>query len=174
MKIKSLIAFIAVIALSFLSFTLLLPEEKDFLHKRIFNITHVEIKDGVPQKKTVTDKIEFKNGKMYSNFLGEKFDFKWIKYRINKDSIFTDSTDTEVRYLEVEATATDENNQTVMMNFNVLEWDIEGVLKITKNDKLKKHFDFIGREKGGKPKKDKKKKPETMRMEGEPEVPEKK
>ncbi len=51
MKIKSLIAFIAVIALSFLSFTLLLPEEKDFLHKRIFNITHVEIKDGVPQKK---------------------------------------------------------------------------------------------------------------------------
>ena len=33
-----------------------------------------------------------------------------------------------------------------------------GVIKITKNDKLKKYFDFSGREKGGKPKKEKKKK----------------
>jgi hypothetical protein len=90
---------------------------------------------------------------LFSDYLYDKFQYKWLKYRINKDSIFTDSTDTEVRLLEVEATVTDEANQTVNISFSVQEWDIEGGIKITKNDKLKRAFDFVGREKGGKPKK---------------------
>ena len=75
-------------------------------------------------------------------------------------SIFTDSTDTEVRWLEVEASATDEKNQSVFLNFISCEWDLDGVIKITKNDRLKKYYDMAGREIGGKPKK-KKKKEET-------------
>jgi glycine cleavage system aminomethyltransferase T len=61
-----------------------------------------------------------------------------------------------VRLLEVEASTTDEKNQTIFVNFNTVEWDAEGTIKITKNDKIKKQFDFVGREKGGKPKKEKK------------------
>lgn len=133
-----------------------LGKEKDPLHKRIFNITIFEYKDGQPAKKGVSDKIEFKDGKLFSDYLFDKFQYKWIKYRINKDSIYTDSTDTEVRLLEVEASATDDKNQTILLNFNTVEWDIDGTIKITKNDKLKKQMDFIGREKGGKPKKEKK------------------
>ena len=37
--------------------------------------------------------------------------------------------------------------------FDQVEWDIDGEIRLTKNDKLKKFFDFVGREKGGKPKK---------------------
>ena len=44
------------------------------------------------------------------------------------------------------------------INFESQEWDLDGTIKITKNDKLKKYFDFVGREKGGKPKKVKVKK----------------
>ena len=62
-----------------------------------------------------------------------------------------------MRLLEVEASATDLNNQTVFLEFNTLEWDIDGVIKITKNDRLKRYYDLSGREKGGKPKKVKKK-----------------
>ena len=130
--------------------------EKDALHKRIFNISLDEVKDGqTNNKKPLADKLEFKDGKVFSDYVYEKFGFSWIRYRINKDSVYVDSTDTEVRLLEVEGSATDETDQTVIINFTQVEWDIEGVLKITKKDKIKKYFDFVGREKGGKPKKPK-------------------
>jgi hypothetical protein len=60
-----------------------------------------------------------------------------------------------------------------MISLTTLEWDIEGTYKITKNDKIKKHFEVTGREKGGKPKKNKKNPPEKMKMEGEATEPKK-
>lgn len=161
-KAQFLIAF-CIFSISALAQT----QEKDPLHKRIFNMSLNEVKDGAPQKKLLKDELEFKNGKLFSTLLNEKFGYKWIKYRIEKDSIYTDSTDTEVRYLDIQATATDESNQTIMITLVTVEWDIEGSYKITKNDKLKKYFEVVGREKGGKPKKDKKNPPEKMRLEGE-------
>lgn len=145
--------------------------EKDPLHKRKFNISITEVKDGAVAKKSVMDEIEFKDGKLFSNFLFDKYQYKWLKYRINKDSIFTDSTDTEVRQLDVEATVTDDKDQTLMINFTNIEWDIEGTIKLTKSDKPKKYYDFAGREKGGKPKKPKKPK-SGQPLEGEQKMEE--
>jgi hypothetical protein len=130
--------------------------EKDPLHKRVFNISLMEVKDGNAVKKPIADRMYFKDGKLFTDYLYDKFGFKYIRYRINKDSVYTDSTDTQVRLLVVEASATDEDNQTVIINFEQEEWDLEGVIRVTKNDKLKKYFDIVGREKGGKPKKKKK------------------
>jgi hypothetical protein len=129
--------------------------EKDFLHKRKFNISLDEVKDGVAAKKTIPDLLTFKDGKVFSDYINKKYGYDWIRYRINKDSVFIDSTETEVRMLEVEGSATDLTNQTVIINFVLQEWDIDGTIKITKNDKIKRFFDFVGREKGGKPKKQK-------------------
>jgi hypothetical protein len=131
-------------------------EEKDALHKRTFNISLGESKDGVPGKKNISDKWYFKDGKLFSDFLNQKFNYSWFRYRINKDSTYLDSTDTEVRLLEVEGSMTDIANQTVIVNFTQVEWDLDGTVKITKNDKIKRYFDIAGREKGGKPKKVKK------------------
>ncbi len=150
----------AVVLLTLLSF----KGEKDPLHKRVFNISLSEVKDGVVAKKTVADKFTFKEGKVFSDFLNKKFGLSWLRYRINKDSIFMDSTDTEVRLLEVEASVTDEDDQTVNISFATQEWDIDGVIKITKKDKLKRYYDFAGREKGGKPKKVKKKKNKVIEV----------
>ena len=147
------------IAILFFAVLFSFKTEKDSLHKRTFNISLAETKDGVAStKKNIADKLYFKDGKVFSDYLYEKFGYKAIRYRINKDSIFTDSTDTEVRLLEVEASATNEDNQTAALTFTTVEWDIDGVIKITKNDKIKRYFDFSGREKGGKPKNEKKKK----------------
>lgn len=166
MKIKKIIALSCLLITAVIFMNASVKGEKDPLHKRTFNVGVTEVKDGVAGKKSIPDKIEFKDGKLFSDFLFDKFQYKWIKYRINKDSIYTDETETEVRLLEVEASTTDEKDQTLMMTFKVEEWDIEGVIKITKNDKLKKYFDFVGREKGGKPKKEKKPK-EGTKKEGE-------
>ncbi|MGE0567018.1 MAG: hypothetical protein AB7O73_03640 [Bacteroidia bacterium] len=151
---RTIFTLLAIFILSNFSFSQ--PEEKDPLEKRKFTISLNMEKDGVPQKKVIADELEFKKGKVFSDYVYDKFSFKWIKYRINKDSIYTDSTDTEVRLLEVEAIATDASNQTCNISFKLVEWEIEGTIKITKNDKIKKFYNFVGREKGGKPKKKKK------------------
>lgn len=135
--------------------------EDDVLHKRNFTISLSETRNGVVAKKVIMDKLEFKHGKLRTEYLHKKFGYSWIRYRINKDSVFTDSTDTRVRLLEVEASNTDEKNQTVFVNFVTSEWDLDGTIKITKNDKLKKYYDMAGRELGGKPRKQRKKKVDT-------------
>jgi len=141
--------------------------EHDPLHKRLFNISISETKNGVVAKKSIQDQLYFKNGTLRSDFIYNKFGYKFLKYRINKDSIYTDSTDTEVRWLEVEAVFTDEKNQTIFVDFVTCEWDIDGTIKITKNDKIKRYYDFSGREKGGKPKKIKKKKTKLIEVKKE-------
>jgi hypothetical protein len=155
---KSVNCFLALIFI--LSWSSIFATEEDPLHKRKFTIGLSETRNGVVAKKVINDVIYFKNGKLFTEFFYNKFGFKWVRYRINKDSVYTDHTNTEVRLLEVEAVATDERNQTLLMEFSVLEWDIDGIVKITKNDKLKRYYDLAGREKGGKPKKVKVKKHE--------------
>jgi hypothetical protein len=131
--------------------------EKDPLHKRDFTVGLTEIKDGQPAKKRISDVLSFKNGTVYSEYLNDKFSYKWVRYRINKDSIYTDAeSNAEVRLLDIEAVVTDEANTTLTMSLKIEDWDLEGVIKITKNDKPKKYFDVVGFEKGGKPKKMKK------------------
>lgn len=169
MKCVKKIYCLGVLLLSGLVFMMVgFKDENDSLHKRTFNISLSETKNGVVAKKVIMDKLYFKNGKLFSDFLYNKFGYKWIRYRINKDSVFTDSTDTEVRFLLVEASLTDDNNQTVQLDFTTQEWDLDGTIKITKNDKLKRYYDMAGREKGGKPKKIKKKRKKLIELQQTP------
>lgn len=157
-KLSSFPQFALAVVVIFLMFAF--KGDKDALHKRTFYVSLTEVKEATgPAKKTILDEVEFKDGKMFSEYLFDKFNYKWIRYRINKDTVYVDSTNTKVRELDVEASQTDEEtNQTVMIKFTTVEWDLEGTIRITKNDKLKKYFDMVGFEKGGKPKKIKKKK----------------
>ena len=160
---KNSIAVLA--ALIFILFAF--KSENDPLHKRVFNISLDETRDSMSVKKPFKDKLEFKNGKVLSTYLKNKFGYSWIMYRITKDSVFVDSTETEVRMLEVDAHFTDDKNQTVFITFVTQEWDLDGEMKITKNDKLKKWFTMVGREKGGKPKKIKKPKKRIIEIQNE-------
>lgn len=143
------------IALVFLFTTGFIFKEKDPLDKRTFITRIIEVKDGQMGKKSLPDEIEFKDGKVFSTVLNDKFDYKWIKYRINKDSTYIDSTEVEVSYFEVEASTTDDKDQTMVMLLKIDDYDIDGEVKITKKDKLKKMFVFNGKEKYKKPKKEK-------------------
>jgi hypothetical protein len=145
---------IPAIVLLFINSTL---KDKDPLGKRKYDVTHIEVKDGKNSPKGATDEFEFKDGKMFSNFLFEKFEYKWMKYKVTKDSAYIDETETEIDYLEVECSYTDDADQTMTMTCKIDNYDIEGEIKITKKDKLKKMFIFNGKEKYN-PKRDKKKK----------------
>jgi hypothetical protein len=149
MNLKKIFFSIALITIGLFTINAIFKgEPKDALDKRIFLVNLTELKDGSPPKKSIPDEIEFRAGKgMFSNYLYEKMEFKWIKYEIKKDSTFVDETETEVNYVEAEITTTDDKDQTLTMNVTVEDYDIKGEIKITKKDKLKKRFEFSGKEK---------------------------
>jgi len=130
--------------------------EEDPLHKREFTASLSETRNGIVQKRVIQDFVRFKNGRIQSDFIKKKFGFKYIRYRINQDTSYVDSTGANVRKIKFEASATDENNITVQMVLTSLEWDLDGYIRITRNDRLKKYYDLSGREKGGRPPKQKK------------------
>ncbi len=154
MNLKHIIISASVVALGVLSINAIKKgEPKDTLDKRKFTVTMTEIKDGGPPKKGVEDELEFKAGKgMFSTFLFDKLEYKWIKYEITKDSTYTDEDQTENHYTEAEVSTTDANDQTMVMKIYLDNYDISGEIKITKKDKLKKKFEFIGKEKATKKK----------------------
>lgn len=149
MNLKKIFISSAVIAIGLFTINAVFKgEPKDALDKRIFLVNITELKDGSPPKKSVPDEIEFKAGKgMFSNYLFEKLEYKWIKYEIKKDSTFTDESDVEVNWVEAEITTTDDKDQTLTMEVTVEDFEIRGEIKITKKDKLKKKFEFSGKEK---------------------------
>ncbi len=152
--IKNIIISATVITVGLLSINAIRKgEPKDALDKRIFKVVMTEIKEGAAPKKGLEDEIEFKGGKMFSQFLFDKMEYKWIKYEVNKDSTFTDEEQNEVHWVEAEISTTDDKDQTMMMTCTVEDYDIQGVIKITKKDKLKKKYEFSGKEKDKKKKK---------------------
>lgn len=146
---------LALLSTIFILFVNAVLKDKDPLNKKIYNTQVIEVKDGQNAKKSVADELEFKDGKLFSNFLNEKFEYKWLRYEINKDSTYIDSTETEIRYFELECSYTDDKDQTMVMKCTIDEYSIDGEIKITKKDKLKKMFVFNGKEKYVKPKKKK-------------------
>lgn len=129
-------------------YAVLKDKNPDPLHKRIFKTNITEIKTGNTTGKTVADELEFKKGKVFSSFLNDKFNIGWMKYVINKDTVFIDSlTEAEVHYFQVTASFKDEDKQETKLICKIENEIIEGEIKISKNDKLKKQFEFLGIEK---------------------------
>lgn len=145
---KKLLLFIGVV---FSIYAVFKDKDKDPLHKKIFITNITEIKNGVASNKTIKDEVEFKDGKVFSNFLNDKFSIGWMKYVIEKDTTFIDSVlETEIRYFEVKASIMDADKQETSLFCKIENDNIEGEIKIMKNDKLKKQFEFTGMEKATK------------------------
>ena len=149
MNLKHIIISASVLTIGLLSLNAIKKgEPKDNLDKRKFIVTMTEVKEGAAPKKGVEDELEFKAGKgMFSTFLFDKLQYKWIKYEITKDSTYTDEEENEGIWTEAEISTTDENDQTIIMKCTVDNYDISGEIKITKKDKLKKKYEFSGKEK---------------------------
>lgn len=149
MNLKHIIISASLLTIGLLSLNAIKKgEPKDNLDKRKFIVTMTEVKEGAAPKKGVEDELEFKAGKgMFSNFLYEKLEYKWIKYEITKDSTYTDEEENEGIWTEAEISTTDDKDQTIIMKCTVDNYDISGEIKITKKDKLKKKYEFSGKEK---------------------------
>ncbi len=144
LKTKSILAAATcILAFSFLSF----KGDKDVLNKKIYTLQVNEMKDGQPKsKKPMEDELEFKDGKVFSNILFDKHEFKWIKYKITKDSTYDDEGE-QKKWIEAIASSTNDKDETIVMTIKVDNFDVDGSFKLTKHDVPKKLYDFIGKEK---------------------------
>lgn len=123
--------------------------EKDPLHGKVYEVQQVEFKDGAPKTsgKPIADEILFKGGKLFSDLAAEKLKFdKMIKYDLKKDSTYTEE-DEERHYYEVEASSENDDGMTLTVSIKIDDIDIEGSMKLSKADKIKKHYEFTGKEK---------------------------
>jgi len=148
MNLKHIILSASVLTVGILSINAIKKgEPKDSLDKRKFIVTMTEVKEGAAPKKGVEDELEFKNGKFFSDFLYDKTQQSWTKYEILKDSTYTDEDQNEGTWTEAEISKTDDTDQTIIVKCTVDNYDISGEIKITKKDKLKKKYEFSGKEK---------------------------
>ena len=143
-QLKSIITTSAcVLAFGLLSF----KGDKDPLNKKIFTLQVNEMKDGqAKNKKPLEDELEFKNGQVFSNIAFDKHEFKWLKYKVIKDSTYEDEGE-QKHLIEAEAMSTNDKNETMTMSFKVDNFDIEGSFKLSKKDVQKKLYEFTGKEK---------------------------
>ena len=144
LKTKSIITTATcVLAFGLLSF----KGDKDALNKKIYTLQVNEMKDGQPKsKKPMEDELEFKDGKVISNILIDKHNFKWIKYTISKDSTYEEEGE-QKHAIEASASSTNDLNETIEIAVKVDGFDIEGSYKLSKKAVQKKLYEFTGKEK---------------------------
>ncbi len=149
MKKAFLVLTIAIATLLISVNAIVLPE-KDALHGKKYESQATEYKDGAPKPgaKPYADKIEFSKGRIYSDLAAEDklggFN-EYIKYEIEKDSVYI-VDDEEHHYYEIKASKENDDGAILTIEMKIDDYDIEGSMKLTKKDKLKKHFEFTGKE----------------------------
>lgn len=125
-------------------------KDRDALNNKVYKVTMTEAKKGGKSGKPASDEIEFRSGKVKCKTLADPFGFGQIKYELTVDSSYTDGG-SETLYFEFSAEATDKEGQVIKMTGTIDGYGIEGALEmLDKKGKVKKHYDYVGGEKGAK------------------------
>ncbi len=118
-----------------------------------YKITISESKKGKTGK-SENDVATFKGGKFRTGFFKKNAGAEAIPIELTKDSAYTDEGGTEeMLYIEFEGEMTNKMDETVKVSGSIDGYGIEGSVEISKKEKLKKHWDFVGTEKDKKKKK---------------------
>ncbi len=122
-------------------------QSSDGLDKRLFKVTFSELKvAGPPSNKSFVSDLEFKINKgVRSDYMNDNTKLSWVKYEILKDSSAVDEYENENRFIECKATTTIDGLE-YTYKISIENTEIEGTVTINKGDKLKKQFDFFGKE----------------------------
>ncbi len=141
------------IKITTLFFLLLFPSLfsfKDKLDGKSFRIIINEKKGDVYSEKSFQHILEFEKGKLYCDeWLYEKFYFKELNYKIIKDSMYLEDSDT-IKFLKIDVTSRNNVDEDLKGNITFTNSDCEGVFKIFKKDMLKRVFEFSGSEQASK------------------------
>ena len=108
-------------------------------------------KSGTPVPK---EEVTFKSSKFRSKYFGKNAGAEMIPIELVVDSAYTaEGDEEETIYVEFEGQLTNKLDETVKVTGTIDGYGIEGNVEISKKDKVKKHWDFVGSMKDKKGKK---------------------
>ncbi len=119
-----------------------------------YKITISEAKKGGKSGPSDTDVLTFKSGKFRTGFFKKFAGADAIPIELDKDSTYIDEGGTEeMLYIEFSGEMTNKQDETVKVTGTIDGFGIEGNVELSKKEKVKKHWDFVGTEKDKKGKK---------------------
>ncbi len=123
------------------------------IENKSYKITITENKKG-KSGKPEEDVIQIKGSKFRSKFFKQNAGSDAIPVELSKDSTYTEEgNDEELLYVEFEGEMTNKLEETVKISGTIDGYSIEGSVEISKKEKVKKHWDFVGGQKDKKGKK---------------------
>lgn len=119
-----------------------------------YKITIMEARKGGKTGNPEPDVVTFKGGKFRTGFFKKFAGAEAIPIDLTVDSAYVDEGNTEeMLYIEFEGEMTNKQDETVKVTGTIDGFGIEGNVELSKKEKVKKHWDYVGTEKDKKGKK---------------------
>ncbi|HTL81831.1 MAG TPA: hypothetical protein VL651_09020, partial [Bacteroidia bacterium] len=113
-----------------------------------YKITITEAKKGGKTGAGETDVCEFKSSKFKCKFFGKNAGADQIPIDLDKDSTYSDAgSDEQTLYVEFSGEMQNKLEEVVKVVGTIDGTGIEGSVEISKKEKVKKHWDFVGMQK---------------------------
>jgi hypothetical protein len=123
------------------------------IENKQYKITITESKKG-KSGKPEQDEVVIKGSKFKSKFFKQNAGADGIPIELGKDSTYSEEGSDEVlMYVEFSGEMTNKLEETVKVTGTIDGYGIEGNVEISKKEKVKKHWDFVGMQKDKKGKK---------------------
>lgn len=132
----------------FLAASFVLKGDTSSVEGKVYKITITEAKKGGKTGSPANDEASFKGSKFRSKFFGKNAGADAIPIELMVDSVFSNDDGTEeLLYVEFEGNMTNKLEEHVKLTGTIDGYGIEGSVEISKKEKVKKHYDFVGGQK---------------------------
>lgn len=137
-----------------LTASFVLKGDTSTIEGKTYKVTITEAKKSGKSGPGSPDDVSFKSSKFRSKFFGKNAGADAIPIELTVDSAYTaEGDEEETIYVEFEGQLTNKLEETVRVTGTVEGYGVEGSVEISKKDKVKKHWDFVGTMKDKKGKK---------------------
>lgn len=113
------------------------------LEGKVYKVTMTLAKKGGKTGPPEQEEITFRSGKFQCKLIEKEMGAKAIPVEFTVDSTFTEN-DEDLPYVEFEGEFVNKLEETVKVSGTVDGYGIEGNVTLSKKDKEKKHYDFVG------------------------------
>lgn len=113
------------------------------LEGKVYKVTMTLAKKSGKTSPGSNEEVTFKSGKFQCKLIEKEMGAKFIPVEFTVDSLFEENGE-DLPYVEFEGEFVNKLDETVKVNGTVDGYGIEGSVTLSKKDKEKKRYDFVG------------------------------
>jgi hypothetical protein len=135
--------FLAACAFFFMCSFALVGGDTTALEGKVYKVTMTLAKRDGKTGPPLQEEVSFKSGKFQCKLIEKEMGAKAIPIEFSVDSVF-DENGEDLPYVEFEGEFVNKLDELVKVSGTVDGYGIEGNVSLSKKDKEKKHYDFVG------------------------------